>query len=771
MDLYSRQLYSRQLYALGKESLQTMKSARVLIIGTSTPFVEIMKNLILMGIGEITIADTRKIELYDLETNYYLNSNDIGKDFVDVVGFRMQKLNPTIKIMKYSNYNLSDNFLKLFTFVIVLKDNYNLSVKLHSLEIPHIITRTSGCFGYIFADLINFTSYNPNGEKNKSGLILNIINNDNIIIETVDYHDLCQGNKIKIQNEIYTIIKILSPKKFVIDTKILNINNQLEKYEEIKISKKFTFDSIQNCNNKLKIVETDYINYGSNFKKLNELYKSNFEFKDEDYGFVFINSIIGGIVAQNVINFVNKCGTPINQFIIYNYPEFMQVLNKENTDTVFIVGAGALGCEHIKNLAYLGVKNIVITDFDRIEKSNLSRQFLFRDKDINKFKSDRAKKAILKMKPNINVKSLKLKVATDTESVFNYKFYKSVNCIFNALDNIEARKYVDSKCVDYDIPLFESGTIGSKANSQTIIPSLTESYSSSVTNDDSTIPLCTIKSFPYLPEHSVTWAKELFAELFSQNLEITNNLDFEKIYQERIIDDINSLIEKYPENYEEDKTKFWSKTRRFPNLLNLNNTTYKKDFIDMGNLIKKRIIENSLLEDFDKDSINLSHVEFLTILTNIRNSIYSIEIIDEFTVKGIAGKIIPALCSTTSVISGLVMIEYLRYCLKLKTLESYTNNYVNLSLNLYTNSIPIKCKDEWIKINLENLTLEDILVKIQNDYNNYISTIIINDKNVYTSDTEYDLIYLKSKLNITSERIFGYIILDNNTNDIIRFYL
>ena len=117
------------------------------------------------------------------------------------------------------------------------------------------------------------------------------------------------------------------------------------------------------------------------------------------------------------------------------------------------------------------------------------------------------------------------------------------------------------------------------------------------------------------------------------------------------------------------------------------------------------------------------------------------------------------------------MVEYLRYCLKLKTLESYTNNYVNLSLNLYANSIPIKSKDEWIKINLENLTLEDILVKIQNDYNNYISTIIINDKNVYTSDTEYDLIYLKSKLNTTSERIFGYIILDNNTNDIIRFYL
>ena len=85
-------LYSRQLYALGKDSLMSMKNSRVLIIGTSTPFVEIMKNLILMGIGEITIADNREINNDDLETNYYLNSIDLNKDFVNIVGFRMQKL-------------------------------------------------------------------------------------------------------------------------------------------------------------------------------------------------------------------------------------------------------------------------------------------------------------------------------------------------------------------------------------------------------------------------------------------------------------------------------------------------------------------------------------------------------------------------------------------------------------------------------------------------------------------------------------------------------
>jgi ubiquitin-activating enzyme E1 len=59
---------------------------------------------------------------------------------------------------------------------------------------------------------------------------------------------------------------------------------------------------------------------------------------------------------------------------------------------VFLVGAGALGCELLKNFALMGVGcgeegKIVVTDNDHIEKSNLSRQFLFRNHHIGKGKS------------------------------------------------------------------------------------------------------------------------------------------------------------------------------------------------------------------------------------------------------------------------------------------------------------------------------------------------------------------------------------------------
>jgi ubiquitin-activating enzyme E1 len=178
-----------------------------------------------------------------------------------------------------------------------------------------------------------------------------------------------------------------------------------------------------------------------------------------------------------------------------------------------------LGCEYIKNFAMIGVGcgengEIRVTDMDTIEKSNLNRQFLFRNNDVGNHKSEVAARAAKRMNPNINVKVYLDRVGLETENTFNDEFFDSLDGVCNALDNVIARQYTDRRCVYFKKPLIESGTLGTQANVQIVVPHLTESYSSSQDPPEKSIPICTVKNFPHQIEHTIQWARDKFEGLF-----------------------------------------------------------------------------------------------------------------------------------------------------------------------------------------------------------------------------------------------------------------
>jgi len=61
--------------------------------------------------------------------------------------------------------------------------------------------------------------------------------------------------------------------------------------------------------------------------------------------------------------------------------EFISWWDREKVQNakVMVIGAGALGNEVIKNLSLMGIGNLFIVDFDKIEAANLSRSVLFRE--------------------------------------------------------------------------------------------------------------------------------------------------------------------------------------------------------------------------------------------------------------------------------------------------------------------------------------------------------------------------------------------------------
>lgn len=71
-------------------------------------------------------------------------------------------------------------------------------------------------------------------------------------------------------------------------------------------------------------------------------------------------------------------------------------------------------------------------------------------------------------------------------------------------------------CVWYEKPLLESGTLGTKANSQMIVPRVTTCYGDSQDPPEESIPLCTLRSFPNLIEHCIEWGRAKFEGYFTQ---------------------------------------------------------------------------------------------------------------------------------------------------------------------------------------------------------------------------------------------------------------
>ncbi|KAG5729708.1 Ubiquitin-activating enzyme E1 1, partial [Termitomyces sp. T112] len=247
-------------------------------------------------------------------------------------------------------------------------------------------------------------------------------------------------------------------------------------------------------------------------------------------------AVIGGFVAQEVLKACSAKFHPMVQHLYFDsleslpatlpteedcqpigsrYDGQIAVFGQKFQEKIanhrqFLVGSGAIGCEMLKNWSMIGLASglrgiIHITDLDTIEKSNLNRQFLFRAKDLGKFKAEVAAAAVSEMNPDLVGKILANQepVGPDTEGVYDEAFFDGIDGVTNALDNVKARLYMDQRCVFYKKPLLESGTLGTKGNTQVVIPHLTESYGSSQDPPEKETPSCTVKSFPNAINHTI----------------------------------------------------------------------------------------------------------------------------------------------------------------------------------------------------------------------------------------------------------------------------
>ncbi len=141
------------------------------------------------------------------------------------------------------------------------------------------------------------------------------------------------------------------------------------------------------------------------------------------------------IAAEKPIHIPNLQKDRLGTFEFISWWERDKVRNAK----VMIVGAGALGNEVIKNLALMGVGNIFIIDFDKIEAANLSRSVLFRESDNNRSKAEVAAARAKSVNPDVHVQYLN----GDVTAQLGLGIIRRMDVIVGCLDNREARLAVN----------------------------------------------------------------------------------------------------------------------------------------------------------------------------------------------------------------------------------------------------------------------------------------------------------------------------------------
>lgn len=149
--------YDRQLRLWGANGQRALMNSRILLVNADAVGTETLKNLVLPGVGHITVLDNNVVTHEDLGVNFFVDSSSLGRHRAEVVTNFLVEMNPDVKGTSLvgtigSMIAADPNFLSQFNLVVTANLTEDVMIPLATecweRRIPLLVTRAYGLIGY-----------------------------------------------------------------------------------------------------------------------------------------------------------------------------------------------------------------------------------------------------------------------------------------------------------------------------------------------------------------------------------------------------------------------------------------------------------------------------------------------------------------------------------------------------------------------------------------------------------------------------------------------
>jgi ubiquitin-like 1-activating enzyme E1 A len=333
-------LYDRQIRLWGVQAQEKIRTANILLVSIKAVANEVAKNLVLAGIGSITVADTEVVTEDDLCSQFFLSEADIGKNRAVAAAPQIQKLNPRVKV----NVVTSDvrqeqpEFFARYDVIIATDLDYQSFFTLNAGarlgQKPFYAAGAHGMYGFIFADLVKHEYVLEREKSNRPTQLVAESATRSIVGATTKKEN---GKVIEMvtKRELYTPINLANtsplPPDMIRDrrkmrrvTPLLTCIRALWEYQQ-----RFEGRFPTPAHTDLAAFTTIATEKHSELQLPAETLKSDFLrsfLQNMGCELAPVTAFLGGQLAQDVINVLGKREQPIQNLMLFDGEESLGVI-------------------------------------------------------------------------------------------------------------------------------------------------------------------------------------------------------------------------------------------------------------------------------------------------------------------------------------------------------------------------------------------------------------------------------------------------------------